>query len=1009
VSPNRRTSWFLVAFPVVLLGLVQQVQADEAVNPARRIPWTTSLVTGSPEPPPKYKSVRVFPNVQFKNPVTIEMPPGDPRWWVSEPEAKLYVVTPTADGGRADLIADLNRDLQLTGKDGEKLRVTYIYGVAFHPKFAENGKLYLAYTVVPPKPGVHLEDGTRVSCFKVTPGEIPKIDFESEEVIITFHEGGHNGACLEFGPDGYLYISTGDGGEASPPDQRNTGQDNTDLLSCILRINVDEESLGTIYTIPKDNPFVDVPGFRPEIWAYGLRNPWKMSFDRATGALWVGDIGWELWEMVYRVERGANYGWSVMEGPQPVRVELAAGPHPVTPPLLALPHTAAASITGGFVYRGKKFPELDGKYVFGDWETHRIWSLVPPARNEAADAKSLELTDLYAPSIRIIDFGQDHDGELVILDYDAGTIHTLERNDASESGTRPFPRTLSETGLFTSVEKHEVAAGIVPLKIAAEQWMDGATAERFVAVPQDGVIRAHRVAKQTPGSMFRRHFEFPQDSVLVKTISLPDDGSGTPPKRIETQLLHFDGSQWQGYTYRWNDAQTEASLVAAEGDEAVFAVKDKLAPGGTRALHWTFSSRSQCMTCHTPWAESTLAFNSGQLLTPLAGETTNRLDQFEQAGLIVRHEPAKAPPKNQSRWDEESVLVSPFDESQSIERRARSYIDANCAHCHRFGGGGTAQIDLRAGIPIERTKMLNEVPTKGELGLKNAKIVWPGNPYRSVLFLRMATCGRGRMPHLASELVDQQGLLLIEAWIRLMSKEPGNEEFMYNAVLTATAKIQEQEARRGMLSPILNDLGGTLYLARILDRGRLRGKLAEDVVAIVGEHPDPDVRNLFASHLPAPPADRVGSVPRPRLILNLTGDASRGRELYQSSKTLNCRVCHKVGTDGGTVGPELTQIASRRRRDELLDSLLNPSAIVEPKFATYVVQSTDGRVLTGVMAERDASVLKLRDAKGDLHEVAVTQVEELKPQRASIMPDGLLKDLTLQEAADLVAYLETLR
>ncbi|QDT53205.1 Soluble aldose sugar dehydrogenase YliI precursor [Caulifigura coniformis] len=1009
MSPNRRTSWFLVAFPVVWLCFAWRAQAGEVAKPAPRIPWTTPFVTGSPEPPPKYKSVRMFPNVQFRNPVTIEMPPGDPRWWVSEPEAKLYVVTPTEDGGRADLIADFNRDLPMTGKEGEKLRVTYIYGVAFHPKFAENGRVYLAYTVVPPKPGVHLEDGTRVSCFQVTPGEIPKIDLQSEELVITFHEGGHNGACLEFGPDGCLYISTGDGGEASPPDQRNTGQDNSDLLSCILRINVDEKEPGRNYLVPKDNPFVDVPGVRPEIWAYGLRNPWKMSFDRATGALWVGDIGWELWEMVYRVERGANYGWSVTEGPQPVRVDLPAGPQPVTPPLLALPHTAAASITGGFVYRGKKFPELVGKYVFGDWETHRIWSLVPPERNDASDAKSLELMDLSAPSIRIIDFGQDHDGELVILDYDAGTIHTLERNDAAERGTRPFPRTLSETGLFASVEKHEVAAGIVPLKIAAEQWMDGATAERFVAVPNDGVIRGHRVAKQTPGSMFRRHFEFPKDSVLVKTISLPDEGTGERPRRIETQLLHFDGAQWLGYTYRWNDAQSEASLVPEEGDEAIFAVKDARAPGGGRVLHWTFSSRSQCMTCHTPWAESMLAFNSSQLLTPLAGEAGNRLDQFEQSGLLVRQEPAKAPPKNQSRWDEESVLVPPFDESHSIEHRARSYLDANCAHCHRFGGGGTAQIDLRAGIPVERTKLLDEVPTKGELGLKNAKIVWPGNPYRSVLFLRMATCGRGRMPHLASELVDQQGLLLIEAWIRLMSKEPGGDEFMYNAVLSATAKMQGREARRGLLAPILNDLGGTLYLARVLDRGRLRGELAEDVVALIGEQSDPDIRNLFAAHLPAPPADRVGTVPRPRLVLNLTGDPARGRELYQTSKTLNCRVCHRIGNEGGVVGPELTQIGQRRRRDELLDSLLNPSSVVDPKFAMYAVQTVDGRVLSGVLAERNANALTLRDAKGDVHEFAVKEVEELKPQRASIMPEGLLKDLTLQEAADLVAYLESLR
>ena len=280
------------------LGVAGTARAQESATPGKRVPWTTPFVTGSPEPPPKYKSVRLFPNVAFKNPVAIDMPPGDPRWWVSEPEGKLYVVNPTPDGGRADLITDLNKDRQLTGENGEKLKVGYIYGVAFHPKYAENHELFLAYTLVTPNPKTHLVDGTRVSRFKVTPGEIPKVDLGSEEVVITFHEGGHNGACLDFGPEGDLYISTGDGGDASPPDMRNTGQDNTDLLSCILRIDVDRKDPGKNYAVPKDNPFVDTPNFRPEIWCYGLRNPWKMSFDRATGELWVGDIGWELWEMV---------------------------------------------------------------------------------------------------------------------------------------------------------------------------------------------------------------------------------------------------------------------------------------------------------------------------------------------------------------------------------------------------------------------------------------------------------------------------------------------------------------------------------------------------------------------------------------------------------------------------------------------------------------------------------------------------------------------------------------
>ena len=197
-----------------------------------------------------------------------------------------------------------------------------------------------------------------MSRFTVTKTDPPRIDPASEEIVITFLGGGHNGGDLHFGPDGMLYISTGDAASPNPPDPLNTGQDSSDLLSSILRIDVDRKDAGKNYAVPKDNPFVGMKDVRPEIWAYGFRNPWRMSFDRQTGDLWVGDVGWELWEMVHRVEKGGNYGWSIMEGPQPIKPTQKIGPTPIRPPMIELPHTIAASVTGGYVYRGKKFPEL---------------------------------------------------------------------------------------------------------------------------------------------------------------------------------------------------------------------------------------------------------------------------------------------------------------------------------------------------------------------------------------------------------------------------------------------------------------------------------------------------------------------------------------------------------------------------------------------------------------------------------------------------------------------------
>ena len=211
----------------------------------------------------------------------------------------------------------------------------------------------------------------------MTDTDPPRIDPKSEKVIFTWLGGGHNGCDLHFGPDGFLYISTGDGTNPNPPDSSTPVRIMSDLSrarSCASTSTGKRTASPTL--MPPDNPFLKTPKARPEIWAYGFRNPWRMSFDRQTGDLWVGDVGWELWEMIYRVQKGGNYGWSVMEGPQRVRPESKRGPTPILPPALALPHTESASITGGYVYRGKSYTELAGVYICGDWVTRKSG---PPA------------------------------------------------------------------------------------------------------------------------------------------------------------------------------------------------------------------------------------------------------------------------------------------------------------------------------------------------------------------------------------------------------------------------------------------------------------------------------------------------------------------------------------------------------------------------------------------------------------------------------------------------------
>ncbi|MGE3806197.1 MAG: sorbosone dehydrogenase family protein, partial [Gemmataceae bacterium] len=443
----------VVVFTVLGLSCWRAAVAEDAAKPARK-PWTTSQVVGSPEPPPPYKVLRVFPKMKFHHPLLLVPGPDLKRLFVAEQAGVLYSF-PDVPDAKAEVFIDLRKELKTLLPD---TTVEALYGLAFHPRFAENRQCFIAYTIRSRKNGMQLADGSRIARFTVLKTDPPRVDPASEEILLTFLGGGHNGCDLHFGPDGMLYISTGDGAGPNPPDPLNTGQDLSDLLSSILRIDVDRKHNGKNYAIPKDNPFLHLKEARPEIWAYGLRNPFRMGFDRQTGALYVGDVGWELWEMIHRVEKGGNYGWSAMEGPQPIKEKV--GPTPITPPLIALPHTIACSITGGRVYHGKKFPELQGAYIFGDWETRRMWA----ARFE--NDRTMEMPELTRPSVRLVAFGESLDGELYFLDYDGGTVHTLSRNDQGQANAH-FPTRLSDTGLFSSVKEHTPAVGVVPLSINA--------------------------------------------------------------------------------------------------------------------------------------------------------------------------------------------------------------------------------------------------------------------------------------------------------------------------------------------------------------------------------------------------------------------------------------------------------------------------------------------------------------------------------------------------------------
>jgi len=716
----------------------------------KRVPWTTSKIVGTPDPPNPYALTPAFPKLKFTEPLELIAVPGANRLAIAERHGKLFTFEDRQDVAQADLLGDLQRT---------------VYGLAFHPKYAENGYVYTVSLIEPaPSP----ERGTRVSRFETTTDQPRRLKLETEKTILEWPAGGHNGGCLRFGPEGYLYIVTGDGSGIA--DELQTGQDLTDLLGSILRIDVDRVSVGRNYLTPNDNPFVNLPGARPEVWAYGLRQAWKIGFDPKTRDLWAGEVGQDLWEMVLRIQKGGNYGWSVKEGREPFRPERKLGPTPILPPLVVHPHSEFRSITGGYVYHGKRLPELENTYIYGDYDTGKVWGL--RVENEKLTFHR-ELTDT---TLRIVAFGEAHNGELYAVDFIGGGLFQLTQLPQTEAASS-FPRKLSETGLFQDVANHAPAPGVLPYDVLAALWSDGADKVRYLAVPGLERIEFDTVTYPQPSPGSSPGWRFPNGTVLVKTFALEmETGNPASQKRLETRILHVErtpgteevGDQvWRGYTYLWNDEQTDATLLEGrDGLDRNYTIRDARAPGGTRTQTWHFPSRTECTLCHTVTAKYALGVNTLQMNRDFNyhGVIDNQLRTFEHIGMFTGPLP-KSP-------EQLPKLVDYHDPQQPLDQRARAYLHANCAHCHMKWGGGNADFKLLYPLPLAETGIVNVSPGHGSFNVNQAKLLVPGQPERSLIFHRMDLLGLGRMPHIASRERDTAALQLLRAWIMQLPAQP---------------------------------------------------------------------------------------------------------------------------------------------------------------------------------------------------------------------------------------------
>jgi glucose/arabinose dehydrogenase len=792
-----RCCWFLLPLAFIVGHYVSAGHAerppggDRPFGIDKRIPWTASHVIGSPNPPLPFRAGKAFPKLKVPCPIAIAREPGSDRLLL------IHQMTAWSGEGRILRVKDdanVEEAEDLLHLDG------IAYGLAFHPEFDKNGYVYVGWN----GPLSSSPKYTRVTRYTIDRKPPYKLDPKSEKLIIEWLSDGHNGGDVAFGNDGMLYITSGDG--TADSDGWLSGQDLTRLLAKVLRIDVDHPDPGKPYSPPKDNPFVATPGARPETWAYGFRNPWRIHIDRPTGDIWVGQNGQDLWEPVYLVQRGANYGWSVVEGSHPFYPNRKQGPTPISKPIVEHHHTEMRSLTGGVVYHGKKYPELQGAYLYGDWSTGKIWGL------KHDHGKPTWHQELASTTMQITGFGIDAYGELLICDHGGNAIYTLERTP-KDANPPKFPTKLSETGLFLATKDNRPDPALIPYSVNAPLWSDGAEKERFIALPGTSQI------EYKPS----RGWEFSDGAVLMKTFSLDLAGKGR--RRIETRLLTRQAGQWAGYSYIWDDEQTDAVLVEAPGRDRVYEVHDEVAANGRRQQTWHYPSRTECMVCHSRAANWVLGLTELQLNKEhdYAGVRDNQLRTLQHIGVVngmslidlgdfAREQEARAkravemlralvpPPlrgllrrggkqltalvherlqrletslhENQryvtqapKSRDDLRRLANPSDPKADLETRVRSYLHANCAQCHVEAGGGNAQIDLEFTTMLDKMKLVGVKPNHDTFGIADAKLIDRGHPERSVLLQRLKRRGTGQMPPLATGVVDREAVEIVREWI----------------------------------------------------------------------------------------------------------------------------------------------------------------------------------------------------------------------------------------------------
>jgi uncharacterized repeat protein (TIGR03806 family) len=747
-------------------GLDTRPQAGAFLNGA--MPEVAPAISGN------WSAVNAFPNLLFTNSVGLTSIPGTDELCVWEREGRVWSFVNSPATTEKKLVLDLHNQCQGWDDSG-------LLGVAFQAGFPTNHYIYVYYTWVKPgtvtgdpntRPNPYMPDTyhDRLERYTLDANGVAIPGSETVLIDLTDQTVWHHGGGMFFHPkDGFLYLTMGNN---SNPD--NDQIINRSLYGGVLRIDVDCRG-GNIshpiprqplnghtanYYVPNDNPWVGATNVMgetnvlEEFFCLGLRSPHRMTYDSGSGRIYIGDVGDSAREEVDIIqpgEKGLNFQWPYREGKLGTMKSPYIGAS--RDPVLDYPHTDGRAVIGGYVYRGKKFAhDLGGKYIFGDNVFRTVWAM-DETTTPASKILLCVMPKGTGPNsgsdyTGLSSFGTDADGEIYFCQMSSigGSIYTLARGGPPPP-THPIPKLLSQTGVFTDLKTMTPAPFLIPYMVNSPLWSDGAVKQRWMVLPDNTQIQFSDT----------REWTFPAGTVFVKNFSLPvDDTDSSILRRLETRILVRDtNGTVYGASYKWRPDYSDADVVEAGTTEPI---QIKTATG-MRTQTWFYPGKQDCLTCHTPQSGGVLGVNTRQLNGDYTYPDGVRDNQLRTLNHIHVFKPRLTEEQiRRMNWE-----ASVTNADASLELRARSYLDSNCAQCHRPGGVG-AFFDARFDTPLDRQGLING-PVANPLGISGAKVIVPGDPDRSVLYHRISVVGEGQMPPLARNVVDSNAVAVIGAWI----------------------------------------------------------------------------------------------------------------------------------------------------------------------------------------------------------------------------------------------------